>query len=433
MPPPGQVIRFRGRCARAEVQLFVSDLSSTGVVRNAIALANRLCEERFAVNLVVCRATGALASQLSRDVELTELLDESAARGPRPVRLMRSLLAYRRHLRKTAPDLLLSAGNHGHMLCWAAWGAAKRAKRVFRISNDLDHVIDGRPESRFGRFARLLQFRLLARSADRLVLVSSHLLSHPLVKRTRAQVIANGVDVHSVRLRAQELCPHPWLDQGETPTLVAVGRLVRQKNLPTLLEALAIARRKRRLRLVVVGGGSGQARQALLDHAARLGIAGAVDIAEPTDNPFSYMKRAAAVVLPSWWEGASNVLLEAMACGTPVVASRRAGNAEQVLGYGRHGLLVDPADAHGLAEAILIQSGPDPCRPGDRAAVYDRDAALNAYVSLVARLLGGNVSRASKPVSVPPKLSPAPCARATAATRLRPRPVPAMLSAPGAR
>lgn len=416
----------------ARILLFVADLSATGVVRNAIAIANRLADEGFMVNLVTCRAGGALAAEVNRRVELTQLLSEKAAALPRALKLAASLRAYRRHLRGHRPDLMLSAGNHGHMLCRAAWGAARGAKRVYRISNDLDHQMAGKPQSRLGRLVRHVQLRLIASGADRLVLVSPH-LRRQVRSELPAEVIPNGVDAAAVRRRSAAPCPHPWLKPGAPPALVAVGRLATQKNFPTLLRALAIARSSKPLRLVILGGGSQRARDTLMAEAAELGICDAVDFAPPTANPFPYMARASALVLPSWWEGASNVLLEAMACGTPVLASRTAGNAQEVLGYGRFGLLVDPDDAAGMAEAMLAQAGADPCRPGRRAEAFGRDAALSAYVGLVTRLLGGKPMRASKPLPVSPNVSVAPWARATASTRLRPSPVPATLSLPAAR
>jgi glycosyltransferase involved in cell wall biosynthesis len=92
-----------------------------------------------------------------------------------------------------------------------------------------------------------------------------------------------------------------------------------------------------------------------------------------------YLARAAVVALPSWWEGSSNVLLEALACKTPVVASETAGNARVVLADGRYGMLVDPTDVDGIAAALLRQSGEFAIRPGTRALAFSSDRALDAY------------------------------------------------------
>ena len=85
----------------------------------------------------------------------------------------------------------------------------------------------------------------------------------------------------------------------------------------------------------------------------------------------------------TWWEGASNVLREALACGGPVVASRTAGNAEQVLDHGRYGVLVDPADKAQMARALLSQASDHPVTPGNRAEAFSRDTTLAAYSDLI--------------------------------------------------
>jgi glycosyltransferase involved in cell wall biosynthesis len=86
-------------------------------------------------------------------------------------------------------------------------------------------------------------------------------------------------------------------------------------------------------------------------------------------------------VLPSRWEGSSVALLEAMAVGVPVIASRLAGDAAQVLDEGRYGLLVGGDDRTELARAILVQLSGYAVRPGDRACAYGLPGA--AYLDLI--------------------------------------------------
>ena len=255
-----------------------------------------------------------------------------------------------------------------------------------RISNDLDHMIDGKPTRPCSRWWRIAKFRAVAAFADQVVFVSRHLLRSKSVLGSeaiaKAVVIPNGVDVRSVRERAKEPCDHPWVtDVDSIPLVIAIGRFAPQKNMPTLLRALAIARRTRDMRLLLIG--SGPLKEELQKEAAALGIEDAVDFVAPVPNPMPFLARASVMALPSWWEGSSNVLLEALACGTPVVASRTAGNAEDVLDFGRYGLLVDPGDADGMAAALLSQTGPDVQLPGDRALDFCREAALEAYADLI--------------------------------------------------
>jgi glycosyltransferase involved in cell wall biosynthesis len=162
---------------------------------------------------------------------------------------------------------------------------------------------------------------------------------------------------------------------------------VKQKNFPVLLEAFAAARQQRRLRLIILGEGDASESVRLHNLAIALGISPDVAFLPATPNPFPYFAAAHALALPSLWEGSSNVLLEALACGTPIVASRTAGDAEQLLAGGRFGVLVDPDDRDGLAAALLKQVGPDPIAPGSRALAFNRAVVLEDYLRLFRQCL----------------------------------------------
>ena len=389
--PNRRAARAVERISRLKVAIFIDNFSATGVVINAIAIAGRLSSRGCRVQLIASQARGALIDSVPKGVEVIALLPPTKGESSRRGRLRRSVFAFQRRLKAFAPDILFSAGNHGHLVSALVSLRFPNCRTIVRISNDLDHMIDGKPTRPFSRWLRIAKFRTVAAFADQIVFVSRHLLRSKSVLGSKAipktVVIPNGVDVSSVRERAKEPCDHPWLkDIDSIPLVLAIGRFAPQKNMLTLIRALAIARRTRPVRLLLIG--SGPLKEELQEEAAALGIDDAVDFVAPVPNPMPFLARASVMALPSWWEGSSNVLLEALACGTPVVASRTAGNAEDVLDFGRYGLLVDPADADGMAVALLSQAGPDVQLPGDRAFDFCREAALEAYADLI---LGENV------------------------------------------
>jgi glycosyltransferase involved in cell wall biosynthesis len=121
--------------------------------------------------------------------------------------------------------------------------------------------------------------------------------------------------------------------------------------------------------------------------ATALGVRDDVDFVPATTNPFPYMTAARTLALPSFWEGSSNVLLEAMACGTPVIASRTAGDAQHVLRHGQYGILVDPGDTEGLASSLLQQISSNPVVPGNRASSFAQSPAMQRYIQLFDQLM----------------------------------------------
>lgn len=379
------------RCVAPRVQIFVSDLSATGVVRNAIAIANEAAASGYDVRLLTCSPDGVMRNQIRADVTLVKLTKGTGNGRSRRRQLQQALVEYRMHCRNWRPDIMLSAGNHGHLLSCIAWLGLPGAK-LLRISNDLRH---GSP-SFLTRLWRDLKFRLVARLADRLVLVSRAQGEHPLLARHiasgKAQVIANGVDVEAVRAASSHPCPHRWTEDASVPIVLAIGRHARQKNFGTLLRAFVIARSQRPMRLIILGDGPKGESVRLQALADLLGVRDEVDFVPTTANPFPYMAAVSALALPSLWEGSSNVLLEAMACGTPVIASRTAGDAQLVLGQGQYGMLVDPHDIEGLACSLLQQTGSDVITPGERASSFARNLAMRSYIRLFDQLVDGAVA-----------------------------------------
>lgn len=370
--------------------IFVYDLSATGVVRNALAVATHMQASGWRVTLVTCRPGGELSAQ-GEGIARLNLHDAPSPRS-RSLDLAMSVLRLRRTIGELAPDVLLSAGNHAHFPCWLAMRGRARPVRVYRISNDPGH---GRGGGLARYSPRRLSMRLLVSDARRLIVVSPALAADPALAghaaANKTVVIQNGVDVEKVRrLAADPDFVAPWASGGD-PVVLAVGRLVAQKNLATLVEAMAIANRQRSLRLVILGHGTPAARAELMDRARACGLENKLALPGTCANPFAAMRRAELVAVPSLWEGSPNVLLEAMACGTPVVASRTAGNAAQILDHDRFGVLVDPLDPQEMAAAILRQC--DSARwvlPGERAASYDGSVALDKYHEVMQGLVTGS-------------------------------------------
>ncbi len=159
--------------------------------------------------------------------------------------------------------------------------------------------------------------------------------------RDRFHVIYNGVDVAHILRAAEEPFEHP------RPYICSVGRIEAVKGYNYLLEAFASMGAESH-DLVLVGGGDELDK--LKAQARALGIADRVHFAGQQPNPYKYMKRAELFVMSSLGEGFPMVLLEALACGTPVVATTVGGIPELL--ENTPDRLAPAADVNRLAEAI---------------------------------------------------------------------------------
>ena len=141
------------------------------------------------------------------------------------------------------------------------------------------------------------------------------------------------------------------LGHGANVLFVNAGRLVAQKDHATLLRAFALVLQRMPARLLILGNGPLQPELEQL--AAELGIAEHVRFAGFVVNPLPYFRRAAAFVLSSRYEGFGNVLIEAMACGTPVITTDCPYGPGEIVDNGRFGRLAEPQNPQSLAAAMI--------------------------------------------------------------------------------
>ena len=191
-------------------------------------------------------------------------------------------------------------------------------------------------------------------SADRVLSVSSRLAERMAAEMKlsveRITTIRNGVDLsrfnpgHRAAARAALDLP------AEALVLGSVGRLVPVKDHATLLEAVALLKRDR-VDATLVLSGDGPLRDALLARAAALGIQNQVRLLGHRKDVEVVLAALDVFVLSSVSEGLSNTILEAMATGLPVVATR-VGGADELVRDGETGLLVAPGSPREMAAAL---------------------------------------------------------------------------------
>jgi glycosyltransferase involved in cell wall biosynthesis len=181
--------------------------------------------------------------------------------------------------------------------------------------------------------------------------VADDFLRYTEVSPTLVRTIYNPVITDSILKQALKPVEHPFFGDGQPPVMVAFGRLTAAKDYPTLLKAYARVRKTRPARLVIIGEGEG--RPALEDLIVELGISEDVHLPGYVQNPFAYLKRASVFVLSSAWEGLPSVLIEALACGAPIVSTDCPHGPSEILDGGKYGYLVPVGNDDAMASAIL--------------------------------------------------------------------------------
>jgi glycosyltransferase involved in cell wall biosynthesis len=204
----------------------------------------------------------------------------------------------------------------------------------------------GSRRKRSRAFGRL--FRLTARRFDRIIAVSGEVAQHlgiwSRVDGGKVAVIPNGIDARAYRV----LPAGPA--QGREHVVGFIGRFEPRKGVPALIEAAAmLAGRRADIRFRLAGDGPG--RRSAEAQAAGAGLDGRIEFLGSRSDIAQTLGQFDVFVLPSYSEGLSIALLEAMAAGRPIVATAVGGTPEAIE-HERSGLLVPPGDAPALARAI---------------------------------------------------------------------------------
>ena len=209
----------------------------------------------------------------------------------------------------------------------------------------------------FTRFNRKRRFicRVLGRFTDLSLAVSEgvrdYLVSQGGLNPAKIRVVANGVDVAAIDAArpGEEVRRELGLPEG-APVIGLVGRLDHWgKGHKELFEAMASLRERHPVHALIVGGG--RRMEEVRQSAESLGLAGAVHFLGPRPDVPDLLNAMDIFVLPSYSEGVSLALLEAMAAGLPVVATA-VGGLPEVVTDGETGLLIPPRDAGALAGAL---------------------------------------------------------------------------------
>lgn len=373
--------------ARMRVMLFTTHLGGGGAEMQMLRLANHLDRNRFDPHVVVNRGCGSYEGRLSSDVAVTVL------KG-------RTILAKTNSLRNLAkekrPDIICSFLELPNLM--AGWATSRLKPRPHLVS-----CVQAPPSIVWKGGVRKALVRTLAARyygrAEQIIAISKGVasdivqLSHPA--EANMEVIYNaGTDDRLYTDIEEPLDPAD--SRPRDPLLIGCGRLMEQKGFPDLINAFCLVREKiRDAKLWIVG--EGPDRLALEEQIRRLSLGDSARLLGYRNNPYRYMAAADVFVLSSIYEGFGNVIVEAMACGTPVVATDCPHGPSEIITDGVDGLLVPTRDAKALADAILRVLGDNVLRTRitkngkDRAKDFDADVIAHHYGQVFERLYAQSV------------------------------------------
>jgi glycosyltransferase involved in cell wall biosynthesis len=363
---------------RYRISCLFSTSGHSGVDRAARHLIPALARRGYRVDLLKVRDHG-------------PYLDPARGEMPDGVRVIdlgsphtyAGLPAIIGYLRQEWPAVMLSDKDRVNRTALLARVLARVPTRLV-LSSGTTVSIDLTTRGPLERWIQRNSMGRLYRLADQVIVpsagVADDMAAYTGLPRHLVRVVPSPVVPASLFDAALPRPDHPWFADADRPLILSAGELCSRKGFETLLRAFALVRAACPCRLMILGRGS--ARDRLLALAADLGVT--EDFALPgfIPQPYAWMAHADLFAFSSRWEGLGFVIIEALAVGTPVVATDCPSGPSEILQGGRYGSLV-PVDHPGaMAKAILdTLEAPLPRAELQKAArPYEVEASTDAYL-----------------------------------------------------
>ncbi|MCP5315572.1 MAG: glycosyltransferase [Chromatiaceae bacterium] len=294
-----------------------------------------------------------------------------------------SLGAVVRYLRRTQPAVLLADKDRVNRTALLARLLSRQNTRLI-LSSGTTISIDLATRGALERWVQRNSMGRLYPLADRVIVTSAgvadDMACYTGLDRQLISVVPSPVVPETLFENRQHPPDHPWFGDPQRPLILSVGELCARKGFDVLLKAFARVRATRPCRLMILGRGN--ARDRLLALAGELGVS--EDFALPgfVRAPYAWMAHANLFAFTSRWEGLGFVIIEALAVGTPVVATDCPSGPREILANGSYGELVAVDDDAALARAMLATLDAPPAREflQNAARPYEIEAATNAYL-----------------------------------------------------
>jgi glycosyltransferase involved in cell wall biosynthesis len=221
--------------------------------------------------------------------------------------------------------------------------------------------------------------------------IRNELIASGYARPPQVILVPNSVDIELIQRKIGEEIPaYCVVKDSSVQTIVVAARLVSQKKIDVLIHAMKLIQNQGSARLLILG--EGPERPSLERLVSELGLNHLVFFLGFQQNPWKYFACADLFVLPSRYEGFGNVIIEAMACGVPVIATDAPFGPRDIITNGENGLLVPVGDTAALASAIRMVLSDSNCRRNfirngmKRSLEYDASRIASVWVQVLRNL-----------------------------------------------
>jgi len=362
-----------------KIYIFIYSMAGGGAEKVALLLGNKFIQKGIDVSIVLLQKEGVFLEKIDKKIKIYCL----NGIANKICGIFGKILVFSSFLVKHKPDIILSIGEWPNTITPISVKLIPYKPKVILAEQNTKSFFNSEEYN----VSKLVKF-FAKKSyffAKNIVCVSSAIKEKLLKEnfdKKKLLVICNPIDIEEINIKAAEEVTHSWFKNKKTPNIVAVGRLHPQKDYPTMLKALKLVLKVKKVHLIVLG--DGLLREKLNSLCVQLGIKSSVDFIGFQKNPYKYIKKADLFVHSARYEGFANVFTEALACGKKIVTTD-CDTPREILEEGKYGKIVPIGDYRSLADAILLslseKHNPDFLQR--KAQEYSIEKISNKYLEIL--------------------------------------------------
>lgn len=357
---------------------FLPTLGDGGLTKVSLTLLHQLSNKGYNIDLIMTskEQPEQLLTLIPKCVNLIKLSSS---------RTITSIIPLAQYLQRTQATVLMSGGPSSNCVALLAKIISRSNIKTIITEHSLPSV-DVKESGKYNAHILPILMKRLYPSADHIVAVSNA-VAKDLSKFINfsidsIKVIYNPIVNSNLIEKANEKVIHPWLSNKSAPVIIFVGRLVSLKNIPMIIKSIALVNRLIDCKLLLIGEGPEKPHIANL--VKKMHIEDKVSFVGYCENPYPYMKASDLLVLASQWEGLPTVMIECMACNTPVVATNNLEGAAEILNIWKNGILTEPNE-NAIAQAVIDIITRKITFEGikDDSQKFSSDNSVDQYISLI--------------------------------------------------
>ena len=327
-----------------KISFIIPSFEYGGAEKNLINLANYFHKKKYKTEFLVINDKGPMKSFLEPGINVINFNKSKSSYA------IFKLLKY---FFKNQPSYHFSSIRNLNILSLiCSFISFKKFKIIIRESNvisDLNYKKNSYTYKIYRFLSKYLypySFKIIAVSSA----VKNSMINELGINKDLILTINNPINFDEISRKMNHPISHKFIN-NKNKIILSIGSLTKQKNHALLLKSFELVLKKENAFLIIIG--EGEEKIKLLDICKKLNISKFVDFYGTTDNPYFFLKNCDLFVLPSLWEGFPNVLLEAIACKSKIIATNCEGGSYEILNNYKFGTIVKNNDLDELTDKII--------------------------------------------------------------------------------